>query len=137
MPYPLLIFSQSVCLIKVVDTSSHTKGQTVQIQISWLQKPTDPDLHCLQRQGVSGFSRTRVNCLEALIIIFYICILLKQMSQNSTVSTIFRTGNHFSLSVSQKCVLIIDPKTKKIYFLITRFIINDRQNITEDVLVKK
>ena len=23
-------------------------------------KPTDLDLHCLQRQGISGFSRTRV-----------------------------------------------------------------------------
>ena len=25
-----------------------------------LQKPTDLDLHCLQRQGISGHSRTRV-----------------------------------------------------------------------------
>ena len=25
-----------------------------------MQKPTDLDLHCLQRQGISGFSRTRV-----------------------------------------------------------------------------
>ena len=25
------------------------------------QKPTDLDLHCLQRQGISGFSRTMVN----------------------------------------------------------------------------
>ena len=34
----------------------------MQIQISWLlQKPTDLDLHCLHRQGISGFSRTRVN----------------------------------------------------------------------------
>ena len=33
----------------------------MQIQISWLlQKPTDLDLHCLQRQYISGFSRTRV-----------------------------------------------------------------------------
>ena len=33
----------------------------MKIQISWLlQKPTDLDLHCLQRQGISGFSRTRV-----------------------------------------------------------------------------
>ena len=33
----------------------------MQIQISWLlQKPTDLDLHCLQMQGISGFSRTRV-----------------------------------------------------------------------------
>ena len=26
-----------------------------------LKKPTDLDLHCLQRKGISGFSRTRVN----------------------------------------------------------------------------
>ena len=26
-----------------------------------LKKPTDLDLHCLQRQGISGTSRTRVN----------------------------------------------------------------------------
>ena len=32
----------------------------MQIQISWLlQKPTDLDLHCLQRQGISRFSMTR------------------------------------------------------------------------------
>ena len=36
----------------------------MQIQISWLlQKPTDLDLHCLQRQDISGFSRTRVKML--------------------------------------------------------------------------
>ena len=34
----------------------------MQIQISWLlQKPTDLNLHCLQRQGVSGFGSTRIN----------------------------------------------------------------------------
>ena len=33
----------------------------MQIQISWLpQKPTDLDLHCLQEQDISRFSRTRV-----------------------------------------------------------------------------
>ena len=42
--------------------NSHTEGQTMQIQISWLlQKPADLDLHCLQRQGISGFSRARIN----------------------------------------------------------------------------
>ena len=36
----------------------------MQIQISWLfQKPSDLDLHCLQSQGISGFSRTRVYCI--------------------------------------------------------------------------
>ena len=34
----------------------------MEIQTSWLlQKPTDLDLHCMQKQGLSGFSRTRVN----------------------------------------------------------------------------
>ena len=34
----------------------------MQIQISWLlKKPTDLDLHCLQRQGISRISRTRAN----------------------------------------------------------------------------
>ena len=58
---PLIILSQSVFLIQVVDM----KWQTVQIQISWqeLQKPTDLVLHSLQRHGISGFSRTRVKCL--------------------------------------------------------------------------
>ena len=61
-PHPFLIFSQSDYLMKVVDIDSQTEWQTVQIQISWLlQKPTDLDLHCLQRQVISGFSRTKVN----------------------------------------------------------------------------
>ena len=62
MPRPLLIVSQSDDFIQIVDTNSNTEWQTVQIQISWfLQKPTDLDLYCLQRQDISGFSRTRVN----------------------------------------------------------------------------
>ena len=36
MPHPFLIFSQSNCLIQIVDINSHTEWQTVQIQISWL-----------------------------------------------------------------------------------------------------
>ena len=33
----------------------------MQIQIRWLlKKQNDLDLHCLQRQGITGFSRTRV-----------------------------------------------------------------------------
>ena len=61
MPRLLLSFSQSDHLIWNVAINSHTLWQTVQIQICWLlQKPTDLDLHCLQRQGISGLSRTRV-----------------------------------------------------------------------------
>ena len=56
-----MILSQSDSLIQISDINSDTKWQTVQIQISWLlQKPTDLDLHCLQKQGISGLSRTRV-----------------------------------------------------------------------------
>ena len=65
MPHQLPIFSQSDYLVQVVDINSYNEWQTVQIQISWLlQKPTDLDQHCLQRQGISGFSRTRVNLLK-------------------------------------------------------------------------
>ena len=56
--YAHLIFSQSDNLIRIVDTNSNTEWQTVQLQTSWLlKKPTDLDLHCLQRQGISGSSR--------------------------------------------------------------------------------
>ena len=46
---------------------SRSVGFWVQIQISWLlTKPTDLDLHCFQRQGLSRFSRTRVNSFISL-----------------------------------------------------------------------
>ena len=55
MQRPLLIVRQSDSLIQIADIHSHSKWQTVQVQISWpLQKPTDLNLHCLQRQGIFG-----------------------------------------------------------------------------------
>ena len=67
MPGPILIFSQSDYLIGIVAIKSHTLWQTVQIQISWLlQKPTDQDLHCLQKQSISGVNRTRVKFLSRM-----------------------------------------------------------------------
>ena len=63
MLHPLLTASQSDYSIQIVDINSHTERQTVKIQISWLlKKPTDLDLHCLQKKGtgISRFSRTRV-----------------------------------------------------------------------------
>ena len=62
MPCPPLIFSQSDYLSSIVAINSQTKWQTVQIQISWLLL----DLHCLQRQGISGLSRTRVKVYDIL-----------------------------------------------------------------------
>ena len=53
--------------------------------MSWLlQKPADLDLHCLQKQGLSGFSRTRVNQTSSALIKFYywlIGFMLKQFSK--------------------------------------------------------
>ena len=43
----------------------------MQIQISW--QPTDLDLHCLQRQGIFGFSWTRVNIRVGFVPMGHIC----------------------------------------------------------------
>ena len=66
IPQPVLIVSQSDYLIQIGDINSHTEWQTGQIQISWLlkKKPTDLDVLCLQRQNISGFSRTRVKVIK-------------------------------------------------------------------------
>ena len=41
----------------------------MQIQVSWLlQKPTDLDFDCLQRQDISRFGRTRINSEMVLIL---------------------------------------------------------------------
>ena len=45
----------------------------MQIQIGWLlQKPTDLDLHCLQRQDISRFSRTRVKIVIMFIKLYFL-----------------------------------------------------------------
>ena len=65
----------------------------MQIQISWLlQKPTDLDLHCLQRQCISGFSRPRVNSFCAFhpqrawyqIIPLFVVVYFVTITQHST-----------------------------------------------------
>ena len=62
----------------------------MQIQISWLlQKPTDLDLHCLQRQDIAGFSRIRVNVKLCLF-----CLLFKLVA--SFVDKVLE-GNTFSV----------------------------------------
>ena len=75
----------------------------MQIQISWLlQKPTDLDLLCLQRQGISGFSRIRVKNI------------FSSWRQNISSST------QWSYPVST--IKILWCKNKKKYFLHTSFI---------------
>ena len=54
----------------------------MQIQISWLlKKPTDLDLHCLQRQGISGFIRTRVKYFKQHYVCTQIKICLNQIDK--------------------------------------------------------
>ena len=56
-------------MIQIVDINSHIEWQTVQIKISWLlQKPTDLDLHCLHKQDISAFSRTRVKLTTSYLL---------------------------------------------------------------------
>ena len=60
MSSQLLTVSQLDFLIQDADTNLHTELKTEQVQISRLfQRLTDLDLHCLQRQGILGFRRTR------------------------------------------------------------------------------
>ena len=65
MPCPLQVFSQSDYLIQVVDTNSHTYHNSNSADLDQL---ASSDLHCLQRQGTSRFSRTRVNIEYRIII---------------------------------------------------------------------
>ena len=67
MPRPLLIFSQSDYLIQIIDTNSNTEWQTVQIQ-----KPTDLDLHCLQRQGIFGSAGLGLKYMQPIFLVFMI-----------------------------------------------------------------
>ena len=47
----------------------------MQIQISWLlQNPNGLDLHCLQRQDISRFSRTRINACMCACLCVCMCM---------------------------------------------------------------
>ena len=69
--------------------------------MSWLlQKPTDLDLHCLQRQGISGFSRTRVKSILLPVAVFKIAGRVAENSKDpdqTTHSTAFDLGLHCML----------------------------------------
>ena len=58
MQYLLLIFSQSDYFFQIVDTNSHNGKQCRSRSVGFFRV-----LHCLQRQSISGFSRTRVKTL--------------------------------------------------------------------------
>ena len=56
-------------------------------------EPTDMDLHCLQRQGIYGFSWSRVN---TIIVGVHLRILLRQV--NGNILTVLRIQYNIKLS---------------------------------------
>ena len=69
-------------------------------KICWLlQKPTDLDLHCLQRQGISGFSRTRVNIVSNLIMQYLLfgLVLFQKSKRNFSTSLCSYFQEHYVL----------------------------------------
>ena len=65
----------------------------MQIQIS--SKPTDLDLHCLQKQGIFGFSRTRVNTWEPV----YKTVHYKTVSTGTVYKTV-----HYKMVSTGTCL---------------------------------
>ena len=113
----------------------------MQSQISWLlQKPTDLDLHCLQRQGISGFSRTRVNLIPSLIWHYgesKKCSLSDYKSRSDyniwcdlikvySTCKIFASGRKKTLSLLQRILLtlsILDPVVQSVVSLTSSLVV--------------
>ena len=64
----------------------------MQIQISWLQKPTDLDLHCLQQQGYPGSAGQGLKVLHEKLLVGTKDFVLHLVVLHDTVS-------HFSLNI--------------------------------------
>ena len=83
----------------------------MQIQTSWLlqKKPTYLDLHCLQRQSISGFSRTTV-LLTSLGKTFFAWRFILNLNYHILAEIIF----FFSVSVfgSEICTLTLNQRPK-------------------------
>ena len=73
MPHPVLVFSQLNYLIQIVDINCILNGKQCRSRMVGFFKPTDLDLHCLQRQDMFGFSRTRVKLHYMLICFSHLC----------------------------------------------------------------
>ena len=80
----------------------------MQIQISWLlQKPTDLDLHCLQRQGISRLSRSRVKMIKLISLLIDVSGGVNQMHHSKYIEDIQMFGvnmTFISSSEVKKCI---------------------------------
>ena len=107
MSHTLLTVGQLDYLTQIVDINSHTDWQPVQIQINWLlQKPADLDLHCLQRQGIYGFSKLLAVQADNKFVIF-----LDNVLQNKYFEILFKLC--LLETVWVKFVLSYGKKAKK------------------------
>ena len=89
----------------------------MQIQISWLlQKPTDLDLHCFHRQGISWFSRTRVNTNFTLIFFPLAVQKMGLKHQQQTYTTLSMLGKNFNRWYSE---IFFSYFSQKIWFVIS------------------
>ena len=87
----------------------------MQIQISWLlQKPTDLDLHCLPRQGISGFSRIRV---KKHAYSFYLIFAFENNFCAIKVLFVFAVKKNFS---TIKVQLHVGPTKRKPTFIMEK-----------------
>ena len=103
----------------------------MQILISWLlQKPTDLDLHCLQRQCISGLSRTRVkwHLILFLFAAFCLCQMWETILWNSSL---WKEGsgilwNTLSSGILYTCTLCVNNNSVPTYKLKGKDSINSK-----------
>ena len=90
LPHPLLIFSQSNNLIQDVDNYKFAYFMTNSANF-WRSQLPDLDLHYLLRQGISGFSRPRVNysSVSTLLFAFYQILLYFSLLSSTSSSVYF------------------------------------------------
>ena len=65
-------------------------------------KPTDLDLHCLQMQGISGLSRTRVNFKYKLLSNFILSVHYIYTSLFTDINIL--TGHFFVIAINLQSV---------------------------------
>ena len=97
MPRPILTDNQSNYLIRIVDINSYTKWQTVQIQISWLP----------QKQGISGFSRTRINIFQTVVVWLFLSVVCLVWAASQLKATFRSSGNDFNLPLPHPAQIVV------------------------------
>ena len=88
----------------------------MQSQISWLlQKPTDLDLHCLQKQGISGLSRTSVNveCQVKEHLVSFFKVFGMAQKHKLPVTTLYQLS-HYACTTDYVFLIKVANKMEKL-----------------------